>query len=439
MKKDRGFMSGQVWDGEYASQGEIDLANRIATLEAGAGDDTGTTYAGVPQPATPYVIAQRADPNGKIYSSVRFTSISANLKKFAFTHKMVRPDGTYGEAQRQIVHVTAAMIAADDCSIEIEHAFRANRTIHNVLIEGKFTTTVSDDGGNTDQNPPAATYQDEAFPGEFGQTPLATFTTGAGIVGPQVDNELYNTKCKYAADTYTKPNGTTVDAVGQPTALAMWRFPVVGAQIGGDNTRFLTTALGGQQHWDISTINYAPCIMFEGNTPDQDVCGRTQQKPWDAGEPFAVAAAFRLNGNFAGTDLLIGIEAYLEDSVAGRIATTQINGIGSKANRFTWENLQFDLTAVSSLYTPTPGSKQWVRFGLRGPAALSAAVSIAMYKPQAGNMPGAWKAHPNDRGQEGNPTAAPTSGGGRGNVGVGTTGNETPASSGGQIIRGNVN
>lgn len=437
----RGFMSGGVWDGEYESQTDIDVKARLDDLE-GAVDpgDTGTTYSGVPQPATPYMIAQRADPNGKIFTTVRFTSISNNLKRFWFTHKMIRPDGTYGEAQVQRVDVTAAMIAGDSCQVEIEHAFRANRTIHLVKIKGKFTTTVSDDGGNTDQNPPEATYVDEQSPGETSQTELASFSTGAGIIGPQVDNEAYNTKYKYEALVYTKPNGL-VDNAGAPpaSALAMHRFPVAGLQIGGDNARAITPVVGNQTYWDISTTN-APCVNFTAFAPDQDLCGRLQQKPFDAGEAFLAAAAFRLLGTWLVNADLNDLECYLEDSVAGRIATTRIAGIGGKADRFTWQTLQFEATTVSALYVPTAASKQWFRVGLRGGIPLGGGRALMMYKFQVGNMQGAWKPHPNDRGQEGNPTSAPpNASAGRAVCSVGTSGSETPSGSGGQIIRGNVN
>lgn len=445
MKRGRGFMSGQVWDGEYRSQGEVDLEAKIDAITPST-VDAGTTYTGVPQPATPYAIpgAQRADPSGKIFTSVRFTTISNTLKSFAFTHKMVRPDGTYGEAQRQVVEVTAAMIAADDCSIEIEHPFRANRTIHLVKIKGKFTSPRSDDGGNTDQNPPEDDYEDESFPGEFGQTPLATFTTGAGVVGPQVENDLYNSKFKYECLVYTKPNTLTDNQGGlaPASALAMWRFPVVGAQLGGDGTRFITPVVANTNYWDISTAN-SPCLHLRGLLPDTDVCCRTQQRPWDAGEPFNVAVAVRKNGNWSVTDNLARLECYLEDSVAGRIATAIITGVGNKASTSTWLRLQFEEAAVSSSYAPTGASKQWVRMGLRnatGGFTLSGSATLMLYKPQAGDMQGAWKPHPNDRGQDGNPTAAPPStSGGRQACSVGTSGSETPLGSGGQIILGNVN
>lgn len=445
MKRGRGFLSGQVWDGEYASQGDIDLESRITTLEANTGGDTGTTYAGVPQPATPYAIpgAQRADPNGKIFTAVRFTSISANLKKFWFTHKMVRPDGTYGEAQRQEVDVTPAMIAADDCSIEVEHAFRANRTIHLVKIKGKFTTTVSDDGGNTDQNPPAATYQDETFPGEFGQTPLATFTTGASTVAPQVDNEVYNSKLKYNRN-YIKPDGAIDDQGGTApaNALGMFRHPVVGAQRGGDPTRFVTTAVAELNYW-LNAGSNAPALVFTGGSVDQDVCCKTQQTPWDASEPFMCGAVIRRVGVFSLLDLDFSLWVFLEDSVQGRVASARIAAVGDKALSSQWQFIQFDEATVLDSYTPGAASRQWIRWGLRQSqltgGVLSGGRQILVYKPQAGNMVGAWKPHSNDKTQTNDPTVAPTGSGNRGMAGVGISGRETPAGEGGQVIRENVN
>jgi len=442
----RGFMSGGVWDGEYESQTDIDVKARLDDLE-GAVDpgDTGTTYSGVPQPATPYMIAQRADPNGKIFTTVRFTSISNNLKRFWFTHKMIRPDGTYGEAQVQRVDVTAAMIAGDSCQVEIEHAFRANRTIHLVKIKGKFTTTVSDDGGNTDQNPPEATYVDEQSPGETSQTELASFSTGAGVVGPQVDNEVYNSKLKWNAPNYIKPDGVTDNQGGTApaNALGMFRRPLVGQQRGGDPTRFVTTAAAELNYW-INSGSVAPAIAFTGGSVDQDVCCKTQQTPWDNSEPFMCGAVLLRVGVFSALDLDFSLWVFLEDSVQGRIASARIAGVGAKASSSQWQFVQFDEATVSSSYSPGAASRQWIRWGLRQTSLVGGTLSggrqILMYKPQAGNMVGAWKPHSNDRVQTNDPTSsAPTGGGGRGSAGVGITGHETPAGEGGQVIRGNVN
>lgn len=446
MRRGRGFMSGHVWDGEYESQGVIDLEARLATVEADTGGgDTGTTYLGVPQPATPYAIpgAQRADPNGKIFTSVRFTTISNTLKSFAFTHKMVRPDGTYGEAQRQVVEVTAAMIANDSCEIEVEHAFRANRTIHLVKIKGKFTSPRSDDGGNTDQNPPEDDYEDESFPGEFGQTPLATFTTGASTVAAQVDNEVYNSKLKYNRN-YIKPDGAIDDQNGTApaNALGMFRHPIVGAQRGGDPTRFVTTAPAELNYW-LNGGSNAPALVFTGGSVDQDVCCKTQQTPWDAAEPFMCGAVILRVGVFSALDLDFALWAFLEDSVLGRIASASISGVGAKALSSQWQFVQFDEAAVLSSYSPSAASRQWIRWGLRQTSLVGGTLSggrqILVYKPQAGNMVGAWKPHSNDRVQTNDPTVAPTGSGGRGGAGVGITGHETPAGEGGQVIRGNVN
>lgn len=412
---------------------------------ASDGETPTTAIAGVPQavlfPDPPgYAFATRVGPDGKIYATVAFTSIASTLRRFWFTHKLVRTDGTYGELRRQAVQVTAAMIAANRCEVEIAHGWRPNRTVHLCLVEAKHSVAITDDGGSRDQLPAAATYVDLPAP-SGSQPPLATFSTGAGIVSAQVDNELYNSKFKYECLIYTRPNGTVDNPTGTApaSALAMWRLPVIGAQLGGDNGRFITPVVANQTYWDISSSN-SPTLHFGGLTADQDACCRSQQKPWDAGEPFIVAAAFRLNGVWSVTDEFAALECYLEDSVAGRIATTRINNIGGKATRFSWLPLQFEETTVLATYVPSGSSKQWVRFGLRSGFTLSGGRTLMMYKAQAGNMQGAWKPHPNDRGQDGNPTAIPpTSVGGRATVGVGTSGSETPSGSGGQVIRGNVN
>jgi len=411
-------------------------------------DTTPQVIGGVPQPVVNpnppgYAFANRIGPDGKFYASCAYANIGATMRRFWVTHKLRRPDGLYGELRRQSVKVLAEHVANNRAEVEISHGWLPNRTVDLVLIEAKHSVAITDDGGNFDQNPSAATYVDLDAP-SGSQPPLASFNTGAGVVGPQVDNELYNTKFRFECLVYTRPNASVDNPSGTATAgncLAMYRFPTVGAQLGGDNARFVTPVVANENFWDQSTPGYTPCVQLGSILPDRDLCGRTQQSPWEAGEPFCVAGLFRLVGVWSFTDTQSTLEAYLEDTVAGRIATTRILGIGEKASRLLWLPLQFDITNVVSTYAPTPGSRQWVRLGLRnsfGP--LSGGRRLAVYKLQAGNMFGAWKRHPQDRNQEGNPTAPPPDATGfRGTANVGITGSETPAGAGGQVIRFDVN
>lgn len=404
----------------------------VKIIEDTAAADTPVTLTGLPSVGSPYFVAARVDADGQVYVTVFFQNISAALKRFWITHKIVRSDGTYGKPRRQAVPVTVQNKIDGQMQVEIHHGWRPNHTVHLVLIEGKFVSAIDDDGGRTDQNPPVATYQDRSVPNG---SQLASFSTGGGTILAQVDNEVMNSKGKWSGSIYVKPN--SVVEGGAATDLAIWRHPIVGAQIGGDPARRVTTATANLNYW-LKTGTNSPGFVLTSADPDRDLCVRLSQRPWDGGEPLLAATSALKTGSWTIVeDNLVQLVCYLEDDVAGRIASTTINAVGDLINVGTaivnfWQHLQFPATTVSAAYAPAGASRQWLRFGLRG-SGLGAGKTLILYKVQGGHQQGAYRPHQNDRAQDTAPDAqAPTAGGGRGTVGIGITGSESTA---GEIIR----
>lgn len=430
MKRGRGYMSGGMWDGEYDSETDVDHEKRLAELEAGDEDASGSTetLTGVPQCATPFLVTSRVDANGLVYPVLGFRSLAANLRRFWPTIRKVKHDGTYGPERRHPgVKINPEDLAVDFKEVEWHEGLPPNFTWDCVLIEAKLTDSGANDGGNLDQEPDPYTSKNAPDGTELGR-----FSTGAGQTGPEADNEIMNGKFRYSIDAWN-PADDDGGAAG-PNKLAKWRYGTPNA-LGGDPSSQITTDVANGNYWQkVFTGGVPPaCLVLTSSVVTRDPCARLEKTPFDAGEPFNMSFIAKLHGVPNSVELLHDLIVTLEDSIAGVIATTQKTALGLGLSNFEWREVRLDEVFVEDDYAQAVGAKQWVRLHLTG--SIGAGRAILIDKARAGHMAGAYRPHHQDRQRANDPDAGRQGGQRRGAVGYGRTGAEVPAGVGGQVIR----
>lgn len=423
----RGFMSGGVWDGEYDSETLINLEKRLATLEQDNEDNAGTsTLTGVPQCATPFLIASRVDTDGLVYVTLRFTSIASLLRRFWPTIRKIKRDGTYGKERRHPGYkVSPAQIAANSVEMEWFEGLPPNFTWDCVLIEAKLTDASSDDGGSHDQDPDP--YVSKPAPDG---TQLGRFVTGAGQAGNQVLNFCQNAKLKWDSASWVNINagGTGIDHDNSPPLgandCAKWRYAL------NNNSGLNTTAANGN-YWR-KTGAFPGTLNLQSSNSAFDPCNRIQGKQFDPGEPFCCGFNGILNGQFSALDLTASLTATLVDDglPAGSqvVATSTFPSIAASMSRSEWRYMQMPPTTCASSWVPT--GRQWVRWHLD--TTLSSGRSIIGDKFYISTMQGAFAPNINDLAQTADPTAAsPSAADGRGTSGYGAQSGNFPTGTGG--------
>lgn len=421
----RSHMTGVAHPDEFIdAEAILSLQNRLTVIESG--DDEvpeNPILTGAPQPQTPYLITSRIDADGRVYPTVGLTSVAATTRKVWLTHRKVKNNGTYGPDIDQPFKVTDGQRAAGTMEIELD-PLPPNKTFHLVRIEAKLTSADTDDGGNRAKNPP----NDSQIPTLPSQgTQLASFSTGTAQTGNPVPNEIMNGKFKYSRAAW----GATDDdgAASLANALAKWRRGD-GTNTGGIGSRDITDSTSDPNNWQrAGTLSRT--LRLTSSDPNFDPCARLERQPFDPGEPFCVEFALHFRGVLGTPELLMNFHVYLEDSVAGRIATSTYTQILGGVTPNVWTPVRMPETTVSSLYSPSSSGKQWVRFHLGTTLSTGSAIYIRMVR--AGSAYGAYAPHPKDRTT---PTSDPDTPQGTlsvtGTVGYGRNGGEATA---GQIIR----
>lgn len=399
-----------------------------------------TTLNGVPTCTNPFVIGSRVDAStGLVFPTMRFGNVSSNCRRFWPTIRKIKRNGLYGPPLVNRIRVGPEHIAAGGfVEHEWEKGLPPNFTFHVVLIEAKLTGFVNEDGGNRDQFPNP--YTPVTVPSGTSFLANGIILTGDAQSGPEAENECLNSKFKYSRATW---EADPDDPSGSATELAKWRFGT-GLGFGGNNADPIVAASvsTARNHWckvgyffSSGFVNAGTLVLHRGGQfpSSEDVCARLQGRPFDPGEPFNVQMSRALKRNLAFTDQPANLIATLEDSNAGVIATTTYAGINLPQNGpWPWEQIRFPETFVSTSYIPSGNSKQWVRLRL---SASQSFTRVTLDKVSFSHMAGSYKPHPRDRQQLADSDITDTQGGGRGPSGYGITGNESPSTGQGQLIR----
>lgn len=391
-----------------------DIDERVARLENLSVTGVVITY---PEPATPFVVAERIDSNGDVHTTVGI-NIPPTIQRLALQVARVKSDDSYGKIKDyDTEQFTDLELAAQYMEFEIG-PLRPETEYHVLTMTARIVGQLGQ-GTYKVRNP----ITDSEISEDGNDTPLESFTTGSGQPGAQVDNEIMNSKFKYSRDAW---NGDEVGGDGGGSGadddeeLAKWRLDC-------DRALYVTTSAHGSPSANSWNKDEGYLELRESTATD-DVCARLYRFPFDPGETIWIQFLARRTAGFTGVGMEVSLHE-VDPPVGGSnqigdeqlISSSILNALSS--SDWSWVRTRID---VPTDYEPDYTKAQWIRFHLTTDAPASN--HLKMDKVSASLQAGAYKPNARDREQPVNNPDGRTqvTDATRGTNSFGTSGNEVP-------------